>query len=80
MVQLSDAFKDFASQNMKGHSSSNALMTHCQCELLHAQWDILLDDEFLDAYEHGIMVECCDDIMCRFYLRLFTYSADYKEK
>jgi hypothetical protein len=79
-LQLPDAFKDFASKNMKGHPPSDALMTHCRREVFQAQWDILLDEEFLIAYEHGIMIECCDEITRRFYPRFFTYSADYKEK
>jgi hypothetical protein len=55
-------------------------MTHSRREVLHAQWDILLDDEFMEAYIHGIVIQCCDRIMRRFYLRIFTYSADYQEK
>ena len=55
-------------------------MTHCRCEVLHAQWNILLDEEFLEAYKHGIVVECCDGIKCRFYPRILIYSADYQEK
>jgi hypothetical protein len=65
---------------MKGHPPSAALMAHCRREALHAQWDILLDEEFLVAYEHGIVVQCCDEVTRRFYPRLLTYSADYKEK
>jgi hypothetical protein len=78
--QLPDAFKDFASENMKGTRPSDHLITHCRREMLHAQWEILLDDEFVDAYEHGIIIQCCDEITCRFYPRIVTYSADYKEK
>jgi hypothetical protein len=55
-------------------------MSHCHRELTHQQWKLLLDDEFLDAYEHGIVSESGDGIMCRFYPRIFTYSCDYKEK
>jgi hypothetical protein len=55
-------------------------MTHCHREFTHAQWSILLDDEFLLAYEHGIVIECCDGIWRRFYPRIFIYSADYPEK
>lgn len=40
----------------------------------------MLDDEFLEAYQHGIVVVCCDGIKRRFYPRIFTYSADYPEK
>jgi hypothetical protein len=55
-------------------------MTHCRRELLHAQWEILLDDDFLEAYKHGIIIECLDGIKRRFYPRILTYSADYPEK
>jgi hypothetical protein len=59
---------------------NQALLTHCQQELLHAQWKALLDDDFLEAYEHGVVIECGDGIRRRFYLRIFTYAADYPEK
>ena len=55
-------------------------MTHCRREVLHAQWAILLDNEFLEAYKHGIVIECCDGVVRRFYPRILTYSADYPEK
>jgi len=55
-------------------------MTHCARELMHAQWAILLDDEFVEAWQHGIVVTCCDGIKRRFYPRIFSYSADYPEK
>jgi hypothetical protein len=78
--QLPDAFKDFASDKMGGRGPNKAFMTHCRREVLHAQWQILLDDEFLEAYMHGIVVACCDGITRRFYPRILTYSADYLEK
>jgi hypothetical protein len=37
-------------------------------------------EEFLEAYQHGIVITCLDGIKCRFYPRIFTYSADYPEK
>lgn len=40
----------------------------------------LLDGDFVAAYESGIIVECHDGILRRFYPRIFTYSADYPEK
>jgi hypothetical protein len=79
-LQLPDAFKDFVAQNTGGRAPSRALMTHCRREVMHAQWRILLDDEFLEAYKHGIVIECCDGIKRRFYPRILTYSADYPEK
>jgi Plavaka transposase len=48
--------------------------------VFHAQWAILLDEDFIHAYRHGIVVECLDGVMRRFYPRIFTYSADYPEK
>lgn len=63
-----------------GKAISQKLMTHCRREVIHAQWDILLDDEFIEAYTHGIVVVCCDGVTCCFYPRIFTYSADYPEK
>lgn len=78
--QLPDSFKDFASQHAGNKAPSKHFMTHCRRELLHAQWSILLDDEFLEAYEHGIVIECLDGIKRRFYPRILTYSADYPEK
>lgn len=63
-----------------GKALSNAFYTHCHRELLHAQWKLLLDDEFLEAYWHGMVVTCGDGIVRRFYPRMFTYSADYPEK
>lgn len=55
-------------------------MTHCRRKFLHAQWAELLDDNFLEAYQHGVVIECCDGVKRRFYLRIFAYMADYPEK
>ena len=41
-------------------------MTHCHWEIYHAQWLIILNDEFLEAYEHGVVVEVCDNKQYRF--------------
>jgi hypothetical protein len=58
--QLPDSFKDFM-----GRKNSDCA-THCHREFFHEQWRILLDDEFLEAYEHGIVIHCCDGITRRF--------------
>ena len=55
-------------------------MSHCNREIFHEQWKVLLDDEFLEAYEHGLLVQCRDGITRRLYPRIFTYSADHLEK
>ncbi|KIM78572.1 hypothetical protein PILCRDRAFT_11038 [Piloderma croceum F 1598] len=77
---LPNAFKDFATQNTGTRRPTGAFMTHCRREVLHAQWAILLDDEFREAYKHGIVIKCCDRIMRQFYPRILAYTADYPEK
>ena len=47
---------------------------------MHGIWNHLLDEEFMEAYVHGMQVECTDGIIRRFFPRIFTYSADYPEK
>ncbi|KAF9240183.1 hypothetical protein BU15DRAFT_74100 [Melanogaster broomeanus] len=61
-------------------TATRSLLTHCRRELMHAVWDIILDDEFINAYQHGIVLKCADGILRRVYPRIFTYSADYPEK
>jgi Plavaka transposase len=63
-----------------GKKLTRELLAHCHRELIHEQWKCLLDDEFLFAYEHGIVIVCSDGLQRRFYPRIFTYSADYPEK
>ncbi|KAF7985614.1 hypothetical protein HWV62_3931 [Athelia sp. TMB] len=77
---LPDSFSDFVAQHNAGKGLSRRHMTHCRRELFHAQWEVLLDDEFIEAYLHGIVVVCCDGIARRFYPRFFIYCADYPEK
>jgi hypothetical protein len=46
--QLPPDFKDFAAkQTAGGKAPSSAFTSHCARDLFHAQWSILLDDEFL---------------------------------
>ncbi|KAH7904506.1 hypothetical protein BJ138DRAFT_1019068 [Hygrophoropsis aurantiaca] len=78
--KLPDAFKDFAVENWGGKGPTPEFMAHCNREFFHAQWDILLDDEFLEVYRHGLVVTCRDGVERRFFPRFFTYSADYPEK
>jgi hypothetical protein len=61
-------------------SQRPALKAHCRRELMHEVWRLLLDDEFLHAYMHGIVLMCADGIKQWIYPRIFTYSADYPEK
>ncbi|TFK27536.1 hypothetical protein FA15DRAFT_549397, partial [Coprinopsis marcescibilis] len=78
--KLPDSFKDFVLEKSGKPNMPQPLQTFCERELFHSQWRSLLDDEFLVAYEHGIIVEGVDKQKRRFYPRIFTYSADYLEK
>jgi hypothetical protein len=57
-----------------------SLHAHCRRELFHACWEVLLDEDFLHAYRHGIVLKCADGVLRRVFPRIFTYSADYPEK
>jgi hypothetical protein len=46
--------------------------TYCKHELIHAIWRLLLDDKFMDAYEHGIIIKCSDGITYRVFPQFFT--------
>jgi hypothetical protein len=47
---------------------------------MQAIWLLLMDDEFMHAYEFGVVIECLDGIRRRVFPHFFTYSADYPEK
>ncbi|KAI0308698.1 hypothetical protein OF83DRAFT_1191943, partial [Amylostereum chailletii] len=79
-ICLPPDFKDFAiDEGGWTNPDNSAFLAHVCCKLFHAQLRILLDDKFVEAYTHGIIIECPDGIMCRFYPRIFTYAADYPE-
>jgi len=77
--KLVDTIQD-AYRNEFGKPATAAVLTHCKRELMHAIWCHLLDDKFMEAYINGMLVECVDGIVRRFFPRIFTYSADYPEK
>jgi hypothetical protein len=81
VYKLPDKVKDVLSSLPRISKSGMAtLHTHCRRELFHACWDTLLDQDFLHAYRHGIVLKCADGVLCRIFPRIFTYSADYPEK
>ncbi|EGN92220.1 hypothetical protein SERLA73DRAFT_127673 [Serpula lacrymans var. lacrymans S7.3] len=77
---LPDSFKDFTTGFAGQKGTNSNFFSHCNCEFTHAQWDILLDNDIIEACKHGIIVECFDRIQHRFYIQFFTYSANYPEK
>ena len=76
-----DSFQDeLGAFHQKWDTQQKAVLTHCRRELMHEVWKLLFDDEFLHAYQYGIVTQCYDGIERRIYPRIFTYSADYPEK
>jgi hypothetical protein len=65
---------------MGAKKDTSRLMAHVVREVLHAQWSILLDEEFVDAWLNGILIEGPDGNTRLFFPRIFVYSADYPEK
>ncbi|KIM65881.1 hypothetical protein SCLCIDRAFT_22423 [Scleroderma citrinum Foug A] len=54
---------------IKQRKSHSDVLAHCKRELFHAVWNILLDEDFLEAYMNGIVVKCFDvDLMHEFEL------------
>ncbi|RXW13183.1 hypothetical protein EST38_g12672 [Candolleomyces aberdarensis] len=76
----SEEFQEFVTSKFRGRLPPKSFLAHCKMEMFHAQWEILLDDRLLDAIKNGIVLMCQDGIERRFYIRIFTYSADYPEK
>ena len=63
-----------------GKLPSKPVQTHCKREVMHAIWELLLDEEFMKAYKEGLIITCGDGITWKVFPRLFTYSANYPEK
>ncbi|KAG8749084.1 hypothetical protein FRC12_013578 [Ceratobasidium sp. 428] len=63
-----------------GRPIPKTLLTHLRRELFHQVLLLLLDDEFLRAWRHGVVIVCADGITRRVFPRLFSYAADYPEK
>ncbi|KAF8236149.1 hypothetical protein L208DRAFT_1136286, partial [Tricholoma matsutake] len=76
---LPDMIQDFYKENF-GTTASQATLTHLKQELMHAIWELILNNEFMEAYEHGIVIKCPDGILRQYYPQFFMYSADYLEK
>ncbi|KAN0088931.1 hypothetical protein V8E55_005988 [Tylopilus felleus] len=76
---LPDDFQDKYSKAFD-HRSSNDVYTHCKCELMQSIWRLLLNEEFVQAYHFGLIVECADKTVRRIFPQIYTYSADYPEK
>ncbi|KAF7293648.1 hypothetical protein MIND_01144700 [Mycena indigotica] len=78
-ASLPDSIHDEYRQHY-GCDMSDKVYTHLKRELFHRIWDLLLSEDFLDAYENGIKITCLDGIVRLVFPRFFIYGADYPEK
>ncbi|KAF7793821.1 hypothetical protein EIP86_004942 [Pleurotus ostreatoroseus] len=67
-------------KRVHGVYPSDRIMRLCKNDLLQAVWLHLMDEKFMEAYEHGMLVKCGDGILRRLFPRFFIYSADYPER
>ena len=59
---------------------STAVIRFLRHELMQQIWLELLDEAFMHAWEHGVVVECGDGVTRRLFFRFMIYAADYPEK
>ena len=78
--QLPDSFKEFY-KSLTGKAPSDDIIAQARRELYQAVLKVLLQDpSFLEAYAKGLKLQCPDDIIRWFLIRIFAYSADYPER
>nr|GAT43510.1 predicted protein [Mycena chlorophos] len=70
----------YAYRESYGYEMPDDVFTHLKRDLMHRIWELILSDEFLDAYDNGIKIRCWDGLVRLVFPRFFSYSADYLEK
>ncbi|KAF7301977.1 hypothetical protein MIND_00763800 [Mycena indigotica] len=78
-ASLPDSVRDSYRQQY-GCDMPDEVYTHLKRELIHEIWNLLLSDNFMDAYDNGIKIKCWDGIIRLVFPRFFIYGADYPEK
>ena len=54
---------------------NDSFFVHCHRELFQEQWKVLLDAQFVDAYEHGIVIKCCNNKQMVLSLDIYLLSG-----
>ncbi|KAJ3514106.1 hypothetical protein NMY22_g14847 [Coprinellus aureogranulatus] len=80
LQKLPDEFDDWYIRMSGKRAVGKTLAAHLARELFHEQWKVLLNDDFVHAYSHGVVVDCFDNVRRRVYPRILTYAADYPER
>ena len=79
-AQLPDEFKDFLTKHLGDKSLSEVLCIHSHHELFYKKWKLLIDEEFINADHHDIVISCCDGARYWFCPQIFMYSTNYPKK
>ena len=56
------------------------ILQFLKVQLMQQIWWLLLNDTFMNAYTHGIVITCGDKVKQWVFPQFFTYVADYPEK
>ena len=67
-------------EEVYGKPPSEGIVRFLKYCLMQQVWLLLLRDEFMEAYELGMLILCYDGVLRRVFPRIFFYSADYPEK
>nr|GAT47145.1 predicted protein [Mycena chlorophos] len=78
-TQLPDTIRDTYREHY-GCEMPDEVFRHLKRDLMHQIWELLLSDDFMEAYDNGIKIRCWDGLVRLVFPRFFIYGADYPEK
>lgn len=70
-MEIPDDLQDSYMKAYNGLPASADTITHLKRELVQKVWELLLDDEFLLAYQSGIVITCADGVTRQIFPRFF---------
>ncbi|KAI0633696.1 hypothetical protein C8Q77DRAFT_1157868 [Trametes polyzona] len=79
MPSLPDTIQDWYIR-VYGIAATAAVLTFLKRELMQEIWLLLMDEQFMYAYIHGLIIACGDGVRRRMFIRFLLYAADYPEK
>ncbi|KAF9538744.1 hypothetical protein CPC08DRAFT_738832 [Agrocybe pediades] len=77
--KLDDRIQDFYQEHFQKPATKDTL-THLRRELMQAVWELILDEDTVNAYAYGEKFRLYDEVDHALYLRFLFYSMDYPEK
>jgi hypothetical protein len=78
-LQIPESFKKWF-HDRYAKTPSAPVHAHLKREIMQAVWLLLLDEDLMRAYIHGLEITCGDGVKRLIFPRFFVYSADYPEK